>query len=197
MIKGAFDDGDNLEKARNDQFKCALDQITDEEENFATIGLGLDPIFNFDDNNENDGKINIDTANVFLTTDLIFYVDGKMERNMEQVLNGGITVNYIQFINVKSDITKALDQVSNYGEVQTQTNNRLIGFSNSVLRSLMFNYYNSATVPGDAATSPPLPYVSHPKINLQLNKYHSRGSIVKDGFRFNLTSTPTHTTPRR
>ena len=185
VIKGAFDDGDDLEKASDDTITCSIDEITDTEENFQTVGLGLDPIFNFDDNNENDGKINVDTANVFLATDLIFYMDGKQERDMAQMMNGVITVNYTQFINVKSDFTDAADQVADYGESQTQTNNRLIGFSNCVLRSLMFNCYNSGTVPGDAATSP-LPYVTHPKVNPLLNKYHSRGSLVKDGFRFNL-----------
>ena len=131
------------------------------------------------------GKVNVDTANVFLTTDLIFYMDGKMERDMAQMMNGGITVNYTQYINVKSDFTDAASEVADYGAKQTQTENRLIGFSNCVLRSIMFNCYNSGTVPGDAATSA-LPYVGQPKVNPLLNKYHSRGSLVKDGFRFNL-----------
>ena len=181
VIKGVLEDSDDLEKVGATQNTCTIDTATDSE-NFSTVGLGLDPLFNFDDNNENDGKINIDTANVFLATDLIFYMDGKQERDMKQMMNGGITVNYTQFINVKSDFTDAADQVADYGEVQTQTNNRLIGFSNCVLRSIMFNLYNSGTVPGDAATSP-LPYVGHPKINPLLNKYHSRGSLVKDGQR--------------
>jgi len=77
---------------------CSIDEITASDENFTTVGLGLDPIFNFDDNNENDGKINIDTANVFLTTDLIFYMSGKESRDMAQMMNGGISVNYTQFI---------------------------------------------------------------------------------------------------
>ena len=140
VIEGAFDDGDDLEKASDDTITCAIDEIKDSVENFTTVGLGLDPIFNFDDNNENDGKINIDTANVFLATDLIFYMDGKQERDMAQMMNGGINVNYTQFINIKSDFTDAADQVADYGQSQTQTNNRLIGFSNSVLRSIMFTH---------------------------------------------------------
>ena len=185
VVKGSFADGDSLEQVADDTIKCGLNAITDDEEPFETVGLGLDPLMNFDNNNESNGKVNVDTANVFLTTDLIFYMDGKMERDMKQMMNGGISVNYTQFINVKSDFTDAADQVADYGQSQTQTNNRLIGFSNSVLRSIMFNCYNSGTVPGDAATSD-LPYVGQPKVNPLLNKYHSRGSLVKDGFRFNL-----------
>ena len=183
-IKGTFADGDSLEQVADNTIKCGLNAITDDEEPFNTVGLGLDPVFNFDNNNESEGKINIDTANVFLTTDLIFYQDGKMERDMAQMMNGGINVNYTQFINVKSDFTDAATEVADYGAKQTQTENRLIGFSNCVLRSLMFNLYNSGTVPGDATSD--LPYAGQKKTNALLNKYHSRGSLVKDGFRFNL-----------
>ena len=188
VISGSFADGARLDKQGDDTTYCTLTAITtdaDARTTWETNGLGLDPIFNFNDNNESQGKVNVDTANVFLTTDLIFYQDGKMERDMKQMMNGGISVNYTQFINVKSDFTDAADQVADYGQSQTQTNNRLIGFSNSVIRSIMFNCYNSGTVPGDAATSD-LPYVGQPKVNPLLNKYHSRGSLVKDGFRFNL-----------
>ena len=117
-----------------------------------------------------------------------------MERDMAQMMNGGINVNYTQYINVKSDFTDAADQVADYGESQTQTNNRLIGFSNCVIRSIMFNLYNSGTLKADNFVAKPnnpvyisdLPYAGQPKVNPLLNKYHSRGSLVKDGFRFNL-----------
>ena len=184
VIKGSFADGVQLDKPSDAAVNCTLTAITATNEAFEICGLGLDPLLNFDNDNESQGKVNVDTANVFLATDLIFYMDGRFERDSKQMMEGGITVNYTQFINVKSDLTDEADSVTDYGQSETQTHNRLIGFSNSVLRNLMFNCYNSGVVPGDATSD--LPYVGQPKVNPLLNKYHSRGSLVKAGFRFNL-----------
>ena len=146
VIKGSFADGVQLDKLSDATINCTLTAITATNEAFETCGLGLDPLFNFDNNNASDGKVNVDTANVFLATDLIFYMDGKFERDSKQMMEGGITVNYTQFINVKSDLTDEADSVTDYGQSETQTHNRLIGFSNSVIRNLMFNCYNSGVV---------------------------------------------------
>ena len=102
----------------------------------------LDPIFNFDNNNESQAKINVDTANVFLATDLIFYMDGKMERDMAQMMNGGISVNYTQYINVKSDFTDAADEVADYNDlnIQTRVNNEIRQNDNTSNLMFPFDY---------------------------------------------------------
>ena len=92
VIKGEFAGGETIIKVSDGGTNCTIDAVTNENEDFTTVGIGLDPLFNFDNNNESQGKVNVDTANVFLTTDLIFYMDGKMERDMAQMMNGGITV---------------------------------------------------------------------------------------------------------
>ena len=74
VISGSFADGARLDKQGDDTTYCTLTAITtdaDARTTWETNGLGLDPIFNFNNNNESQGKVNVDTANVFLTTDLI------------------------------------------------------------------------------------------------------------------------------
>ena len=188
VIKGSFADGTRLDKQSDaNAVYCTLTQITTASADRATTttnGLGLDPVFNFDNNNESDGKINIETGQVMLVSDLIYYFDGKLERDMKQMMEGGINVNYTQFLPNKSDLTGDAD-VSDYGQSDPQSHNRLIGFANETVRTIMFNLDNSGTVPGDVTTSD-LPYVGQDKINPLLNKYHSRASLVQDGLSWNL-----------
>ena len=187
VIQGSFADGVRLDNTTDNTIYCTLTAITTDDADRATWetnGLGLDPVFNFDNNNESDGKINIETGQVMLVSDLIYYFDGKLERDMKQMMEGGINVNYTQFLPNKSDLTGDAD-VSDYGESDPQSHNRLIGFANETVRTIMFNLYNSGTVPGDVTTSD-LPYVGEDKINPLLNKYHSRASLVQDGLSWNL-----------
>ena len=141
-----------------------------------TQGLGWDPVFNY----SSDEKIKVDTTNVFITTDIIYYEDGRMERDAKQMNDKGIQMMYTQFRHFKSTMTDD-DGVSDYGQVVAQPYNRLLGFSNDVVRTMMFNLYPSGT-----QSKEQFPYYNQSKTNPLLLKYCSRASLHQDGLRWNL-----------
>ena len=80
----------------------------DEDSTFNSIsGLCLDPIYNFDDysgaNVSNSQKIKIDTPNVFLQTDIIYYMDGTTQSLQQKMMSPeGLSHTYTSFINTTS-----------------------------------------------------------------------------------------------
>ena len=176
--------------AENDVFKVdddnyiTIDTITTVTSNLKAQ-LGYDPVYSY--NSVSGGKINIDTGNVMITTDIIYYMDGKPEADLKAMNSeGGIQKLYTQFRNVKTSLTDK-DSVQSYAKKEVIDYNRLIGFSNSVLRNLMWNVY-----PSGKQTKENLPYYNQQKLNPLLLKYCSRASAVQGGesFNVNINSVP-------
>jgi hypothetical protein len=144
----------------------------------AQSGLCLDPIYNFDDYVNavvsNSQKIKIDTPNVFLQTDIIYYMDGTTQELQKQMMSPqGLSHTYTSFINTTSSIGKGNDMTS-YGKTDVVSENRLIGLSNSTVRNLMWYVYNSGNQSNEK-----FPYSGKPKNRLPLlNKYHARSSLA-------------------
>lgn len=186
VIAGALSNGDQLQDSVDNTKTCTI-TLADGANvtNYVTMGLGLDPVYNFDDY-DSDGnaldtsKITIDTSNVFLQTDLIYYMDNKQNEDAEKMMTKGLAKNYTQFVNVKTSLSDTTSLTA-YAAKDPKTYNRLIGFSNSVLRNLMFAVYNSGTQDKEQ-----FEYHNKPKMNPLLNKYHSRGSLVQNGVRLNV-----------
>ena len=176
--------------AVNDEFKIdagnyiTIDSITSTSNNLA-VQFGYDPVFSYD--SVSGGKINIDTNNVMITTDIVYYMDGKPEADLKAMNSKtGIQKLYTQYRNVKTSLTDK-DSVATYADKKVISYNRLIGFSNSVLRNLMWNVYPSGTQDKVA-----LPYYGKSKMNPLLLKYCSRASAVQGGetFNVNINSVP-------
>ena len=144
----------------------------------TTQGLGYDPIWSYD--LISGDKINVDTGNVLLTTDLIYYQDGRPEKDMKLMNGAGIRFLYTQFRNVTSSLTDD-DQCAKYGDVDSQPYNRLIGMSNEVVRTIHYNIYPSGTQKKEQ-----FPYYNKTKRNPLLLKYCSRSSLNQNGFRWNM-----------
>jgi hypothetical protein len=150
-------------------------------------GLCLDPIYNFDDydnagNPTNSQKIKIDTPNVFLQTDIIYYMDGTTQSLQQKMMSPeGLSHTYTSFINTTSSIANGND-VTSYGKTDVVSENRLIGLSNSTVRNLMWYVYNSGN-----QSNLKFPYYGKPKNRLPLlNKYHARSSLAMGGNRYNM-----------
>ena len=152
----------------------------------AQSGLCLDPIYNFDDYVNavvsNSQKIKIDTPNVFLQTDIIYYMDGTTQSLQQKMMSPeGLSHTYTSFINTTSSIGKGND-VTSYGKTDVVSENRLIGLSNSTVRNLMWYVYNSGNQSNEK-----FPYSGKPKNRLPLlNKYHARSSLAMGGNRYNM-----------
>ena len=165
----------------------AITAYGNEDSNFnSTSGLCLDPIYNFDDyaNNavSNSQKIKIDTPNVFLQTDIIYYMDGTTQALQKQMMSpGGLPHTYTSFINTTSSIANGND-VTSYGKTDVVSENRLLGLSNSTVRNLLWYVYNSGN-----QSNVQFPYYNKPKNRLPLlNKYHARSSLAMGGNRYNM-----------
>ena len=144
----------------------------------TTVGIGYDPVWSYD--SVPGEKISVDTGKVFITTDLIYYMDGRAEKDAKTMNGPGIRMTYTQFRNVVTSLTED-DGVADYNQVVTQPYTRQIGFSNEVLRSLHFNIYDSGT-----QNKEKLPYYNKQKLNPLLLKYCSRASHNQDGMRWNM-----------
>jgi len=152
-------------------------------------GLGHDPLHSF--NLYDTGRINIVTDQVYLATDLIYYLDGKTERNIEKMITQGYTQLYTQFTDVITSMTQT-DGITSYNAVNELKTERQIGFSNEVLRNIMFGIS-----PIGAQVKPEFPYYQLSKVNPLLNKYCSMASLAMDGFNFqiNVNSVPYYSSP--
>ncbi len=146
--------------------------------NTEAVGLGYDPVYSFGDDTQ--GKIKIQKQGVMIATDLIYYMDGKFEADQAQVMNKGINYVYTQYRNITSTLE---DQgaIVEYGKREPRDYNRLIGFSNEILRSLVWNVY-----PSGEQNRENFPYYKQQKLNPLLKKYCSRSSLAKDGQAFNI-----------
>jgi hypothetical protein len=144
----------------------------------TTVGLGYDPVWSYD--SQDGEKISVDTPRVMLTTDIIYYMDGRQEQDFKTMNSSGIKMTYTQFRNVVSSLPDD-DGVTAYNQVVTQPYTRQIGFSNEVLRSLHYNIYPSGTQSKEA-----FPYYNKNKLNPFLLKYCSRASLNRDGMRWNM-----------
>lgn len=150
----------------------------------STTGLGHDPVWSFDTYSA--GRVNLVTGKVSLATDLVFYLNGKTERDLDQMLTNGYGISYTQYVDVLSTLSKN-DSVDDYGVKESIEYSRQIGFSNEVLRNIMFSVSPSGTQPNEN-----FPYYNKPKLNPLLNKYCSMGSLAMNGVQFqvNVNSVP-------
>lgn len=167
-------------------------------EGTTTTGLGYDPVWSFD--TVSGGKINIETGKVSLATDLIFYLDGKMERDLEKMMKEGFPLLYTQYVDVVSTLPET-DGITSYGDSKVLKHSRQIGFSNEVLRNVMFSVAPIGSQPKNK-----FPYYnqsidglnqSNWKQNPLLNQYCSMASLVTDGdeFQINVNSEPYYSQP--
>lgn len=157
--------------------------VGDTTDNIEVAGLGLDPIFAY---NNNDRKIEVQTAHCHIATDLIFYQDGTEERDAHQMMdkNGkGLVKIFTQFRNIKTSL-ESDDDISDYGIKKDYEHSRLIGLSNEVLRNIIFSMYPTGTHKN--AYQLAHPYYKLNKFNQLMNKYCSRASLAKDGLKFNV-----------
>ena len=170
-----------IEKSGDDTKNCVLDTVEDHVVYATEAGLGLDPVFNYNDTPGK--KINIVTDQVFIATDLIYYLDGRLERDQDKMMKEGFQQVYTQFKSMKTTISEFSNDVSGYGSKSTQQFSRLMGLSNEVLRNILFRLYPSG--PQDVAK---FPYhnVTGGKQNPLLLNYCSRASRAQDGMRFNV-----------
>ena len=189
VYMGAFADGDHLEKS-DDNTKTGDIKTIDTGNSYETVatnGLGLDPIYNFENYDSNgdvldDAKLKVHTPGVFLLTDLLYFMDGSTEQELAQINSKGLPFVYTQMVaNVSSLTSKA--NVADYGSSDSQQFTRYMNLSNSVVRNVFFHISNSGTYDREN-----MPYYGMKKHhNALLNKYHARSSLVQDGFRYNLT----------
>ena len=142
-----------------------------------SVGLGVDLALY--DTISTDGKINIVTDSVRLATDLIFYEDGRAERDAKEMMTQGINMIYTEFRNVKTTLTQ--EEPSAYGVANEAEHVRLIGFSNEVLRSLLMSHYPTGTQSDEDFENYNLN-----KLNPLLLKYCSRDSLAEDGIALQL-----------
>lgn len=120
-------------------------------------------------------KINIQADKVRMSTDLIFYEDGRMERDAEEMMSGeGLVRVYTQFRNVQSSVTGVNDIDAN-GNSKSETV-RLMGLSNEVMRSLLIQDFPSGT-----QSIADQENYNVAKKNPLLLDYCSRDSLVEDG----------------
>ena len=172
-----------------DTYPIAI-QLASDNGNFLNITAGFGPdvqvqdiqgsgpngLQGYDTNVGDDGKINIVTSKVRLATDLIFYEDGKLEADAKAMMTSkGLVKIYSQYVNVSSSIQGGT-AVNAYGEKSSIDTIRIVGYSNEVLRGLLFQNYCSGTQ--DKAD---FEYEGMPKKNPLLMNYGSRCSLVEDG----------------
>ena len=158
-----------------------------EDSNFKSeSGLCLDPIYDFDTyatgGITESQKIKIDTSNVYLQVDIVYYMDGTTETMREKMMTPeGLSHTYTSFINTTSSFVND-NAVASYGQTDTTSENRLIGLSNSTVRNIMWYVYNSGTQDNDK-----FPYKGLSKSRLPLlNKYHARSSLSMGGTKYNM-----------
>ena len=169
---------------------AAVEEITaygNEDSNFNSVsGLCLDPIYDFDTyatgGITESQKIKIDTSNVYLQVDIVYYMDGTTETMREKMMTPeGLSHTYTSFINTTSSFVND-NAVASYGQTETTSENRLIGLSNSTVRNIMWYVYNSGTQGNDK-----FPYKGFSKSRLPLlNKYHARSSLSMGGTKYNM-----------
>jgi hypothetical protein len=180
IVVGTFVTGNSLDGAIAKQI--TVDGVPETTFNVQS-GLCVDPIYNFDgyvNNVSNSQKIQIDTTNVLLQTDIIYYMDGTTQALQKQMMSPqGLSHTYTYFINTISSIAKGND-VTSYGKTDVVSENRLIGLSNSTVRNLMWYVYKSGN-----QSNVQFPYYGTPKNRLPLlDKYHARSSLAMGGNRY-------------
>ena len=144
-----------------------------------SVGLGCDLALYDTIAPPTTGKINIETSAVRLATDLIFYEDGRAERDAKEMMTSGINMIYTEFRNVKTTLTQ--EEPIAYGVANEAEHVRLIGFSNEVLRSLLMQHY-----PTGEQSDVDFENYGLSKLNPLLLKYCSRDSLAEDGISLQL-----------
>lgn len=144
-----------------------------------SVGLGVDLALYDEIASTTTGKINIVTDAVRLATDLIFYEDGRAERDAKEMMTSGINMIYTEFRNVKTTLTQ--EDPTAYGVASEAQHVRLIGFSNEVLRSLLMQHY-----PIGNQEDVNFENYGLSKLNPLLLKYCSRDSLAEDGISLQL-----------
>jgi hypothetical protein len=153
-----------------------------EDSNFKSVsGLCLDPIYDFDTYatgaNTESQKIKIDTSNVYLQVDIVYYMDGTTGTMREKLITPEfLSHTYTSFINTTSSFVND-NAVASYGQTDTTSENRLIGLSHSTVRNIMWYVYDSGKRNNDK-----FPYKEFSKSRLPLlNNYHARSSLSMGG----------------
>ncbi len=155
-----------------------------------SVGLGADLSLYDEIASTTTGKINIVTNAVRLATDLIFYEDGREERDAKEMMTSGINMVYTEFRNVKTTLVQ--EEPTSYGTANEAEHVRLIGFSNEVLRTLLMSHYPTGT-----QSDADFENYNLSKLNPLLLKYCSRDSLAEDGIALQvvINSVPRYPSP--
>lgn len=143
-------------------------------------------------------KCTIDTSNVRLLCDYIFYEDGKEEAVAQQMMSeAGLVMPYTQFRTIKTTINSAADSSASNGvgtsvsvasgSSATIEATRQIGLANEIVRQVTYQTYPVGTYPTEGKFSGMA--ATHP---LLLN-YCSMDSLVEDKgktFQWTINSVP-------
>lgn len=192
LLDGDWAVGDTIQKVSDPTtVNCEITNITASPGGILEdAGLGPSGLQSYD--NVSGGKIDTVDDKCRLITDLIFYEDNTVENDMKQMLNGGMTKIYTQFVNINSSIDG--EDVADYGSSSKVETTRLIGFSNEVLRSLIVQNYCSGT-----QNDSKFKYEGMTKKNPLMLDYHRRSSLATDGTQLQVTinSLPRYPSPLR
>ncbi len=180
ILEGDWMVGYTVRKVSDNAVTCVLTvinvapgEILDDE-----VGMGPSGLQGYDD--VSGGKINIVSDKCRLITDLVFFEDNTVENDMKQMMNGGLTQIYTQYVNINSSIDGA--SVGDYGSAEKTETTRLIGFSSEILRDLIIQNYSSGTQDDDE-----FKYKGMAKRNPLMLDYHSRSSLQQDGVQLQVT----------
>ena len=133
-------------------------------------------------------KIPIDTANVRLVADYIFYEDGKQEMVAKQMMSEqGLAMTYTQFRNVNCTLNSNLSQCSSVadGASSEEKYTRQVGLANEIVRQMTWQLNATGNMPNDGINTNDAVTISAK--NPLLLDYCSQGSLVEGGMKHQVT----------
>lgn len=166
--------------------------LGDSENVMECYGIGFDPVYSFDSVADLDtGKININLDKVYMSTDIIYYLNGQLEKDKAIAETVGFSRLYTRFVDIVTTVTED-SAITEYGKKSDLYISRNIGMSNELIRSIMFGMGPSGTQDREK-----FPYYGLPKMNPLLNKYCSVSPLSQGGLEFQLiiNSTPVYNEP--
>jgi hypothetical protein len=181
---GTFADGDSVIDVDDANNTCVVGNFRDadgEPDESLAIQAGLNSTSQYGfDNNENNGRIKIQTDKVIMLADIIYYEDDTVANMMKQMSQGGVQQVYTEFRNVVTTLKQ--DAVSDYNASNKTEHIRLIGFSNEILRNLLIQ-----NIPApDTQTDVNFPNKNLALKNPLLGQYCSRDSVADAGVELNV-----------
>tara|TARA_R100001594_G_scaffold145382_1_gene195489 strand:- start:929 stop:2902 length:1974 start_codon:yes stop_codon:yes gene_type:complete len=129
-------------------------------------------------------KIPIDTTNVRLLADYIFYEDGKPEMIAKQMMSEqGLAMTYTQFRNVNTTLNAGITNQTDIadGAKEEKEFTRQVGLANEVVRQMSWQLNATGNMPNDGVRP------GQSAKNILLLDYCSQGSLVEGGMKHQVT----------